>query len=206
MLQHGLLPKQQWEGKLYKRIMTLKQRPAQSIGDYLAHFATLERQLEQEIPDWVARMIIMTTVHPYLEESLRLRDRLGKTRADLEESLRSIKGVEKPPPGITVKESYRLGQGDSAPAKPTTMTAPRTRQIFIPGQTRKREQERTARAPTPATRRPLNRLQKDRSPLDPSSATNVASWDTCPGTARRNNTVAATTPAKSGKGVGLVRV
>ena len=63
--------------------MTRKQRLSQSIGDILAHFAKLERQLEDEIPERVARMKITTTVHPYLEESLRLRDRLGKTKADL---------------------------------------------------------------------------------------------------------------------------
>ena len=63
MVQNGLLPKQEREVKLFKRIMTLRQRPAQSTGDFLAHLATLERQLEHEIPDWLARMITMTSVH-----------------------------------------------------------------------------------------------------------------------------------------------
>ena len=117
MLQEGLIPKAQREGKVLRQLWNLKQLPNQSVGDLLAHMVTLERQLNEELPDWVGRWIVMMAVHEYLENDLRSKDRLGKTRSELKEALRSIKGVVKPPQGITVKETYRIGQVEQIPAK-----------------------------------------------------------------------------------------
>ena len=148
MLQNGLLPKAQREGKLFARLKALSQRPSQSVGDFLAHFTTIERQLDHEMLDWVARYFIMTGVHPYLQETLRLRDRLGKTRLELEENLRSIEGVVPPPVGISVRETYWVSQGELALAKAEVS---QTKKKFVPGRTMdSKRRERPVEATTPS--------------------------------------------------------
>ena len=147
MLQNGLLPKAQREGKLFARLKALSQRPSQSVGDFLAHFTTIERQLDHEMLDWVARYFIMTGVHPYLQETLRLRDCLGKTRLELEENLRSIEGVVPPPVGISVWETYWVSQEELDPAKAKIQT----KKKFVPRRTTdSKGKERPVETTTPS--------------------------------------------------------
>lgn len=53
-------------------------------------------------------MIILTTIYSYLELFLQLCDHLGKIKADFEEDLKSIQGIKKNFPGITIKKSCWL--------------------------------------------------------------------------------------------------
>lgn len=57
---------------------------------------------------WVARFLIVTSVYPYLKDTLHSNGRLGDTRAQLEENLRDIEGVAAPPQGVTVVDRYQL--------------------------------------------------------------------------------------------------
>lgn len=53
----------------------------------------------------MAYLFFLTGLHEYLTEALVMRDRLGKTRLELQETLRAIEGVEPAPAGITVARS-----------------------------------------------------------------------------------------------------
>ncbi|MCJ1467385.1 hypothetical protein MMC07_006009 [Pseudocyphellaria aurata] len=121
MLQDGLQPKAKREVSLYMRIAATHQLENQSLGGFFAYLALLERQLEHEVPDWLARMWIFSKVHPHLVEALKRRDRLGNTRWELEEALKSIEGDEPAPTGMTVTETETVDRGDSA-VKKTSIT------------------------------------------------------------------------------------
>ena len=131
ILQNGLLPKAQQEGKLFACLKVLSQRSTQSVRDFLAHFTTIEQQLDHEMLDWIAHYFIMTRVYLYLQETLRLRDRLGKTRLELEENLKSIKGMAPAPIEISVWETYWVSQRKLALAKAEVQT----KRKFVPGRT-----------------------------------------------------------------------
>ena len=102
MLQNKLLLKAQQESKLFVCLKILSQWPTQYVGDFLVHFITIEHQLNYKMLDWIACYFIMTGVYLYFQETLRLRDRLGKIRLKLEENVRSIEGVTLAPVGISV--------------------------------------------------------------------------------------------------------
>ena len=51
MLQNGLLPKAQHKSKFFACLKALSQRPTQSVGNFLAHFTTIERQLDHKMLD-----------------------------------------------------------------------------------------------------------------------------------------------------------
>lgn len=72
--------------------------------------------MAEKPPEWFARFIITTSIHPYLKDALKLRDRMGNTRKDLEEALWSIEGVEKAPPGLSTKKSHAAHQSDAGMA------------------------------------------------------------------------------------------
>lgn len=108
LLQTNLLPKVVREFKHYEELKTLRQRPNQSVGDFLALFESIEHQLQNEMPDWIGKLFILTGVHPHLKDALRLNGRLGETRAELEENLRDIEGVAAAPQGVTAPDTYRL--------------------------------------------------------------------------------------------------
>ena len=132
MLQNGLLPKAQQEGKLFACLKALSQRPTQSVGDFLAHFTTIKQQLDYKMLDWMTPYFIITGVHPYLQETLRLRDRLGKTRLELKDNLRSIEGMAPALIRISVRETYRVSQGELTPVKTKDL---QTKKKFVPGRT-----------------------------------------------------------------------
>lgn len=52
---------------------------------------------------------ILTGVHKYLIDAFQRANRLSTTRMELEENLCSMKFVEKPPPGITLKDVDHVG-------------------------------------------------------------------------------------------------
>lgn len=116
MLKEGPLPKAQREVKVFYKIKDLKQRNNQSVADFLAHYQTIEDQLESPFEDKVSRMLIVTGVHKYFVEALRMRE----TRLEMEENLQDIERVKKPPPGITVAEAYKVTQADSGDTKDAT--------------------------------------------------------------------------------------
>ncbi|MCJ1464299.1 hypothetical protein MMC07_002912 [Pseudocyphellaria aurata] len=93
MLQNSLQPKAQREVKLWEAVHRLSQKPNQSVGAFLAYYESLEKQMDPIPDEWFARMAIFMGVHPPLRDALRLRGRIGKTRAEIEEKLRSIEGV-----------------------------------------------------------------------------------------------------------------
>lgn len=127
MLQQNLLPRALWEFRLNRKLKELKQRDNQSVGEFIAYFNKLADQFQEKLSDSIERFFIMTGVHQYLMDALILRDRLGTTREELEEALRSIEWVEPAPPGITIKMSYKLGRGDSTFQKPTHTKSSNTR-------------------------------------------------------------------------------
>ena len=67
--------------------------------------------------NWMAHYFIITEVYSYLQETLRLKDHLGKTMLELKKNLKSIKGVALALVGISVWETYWVSQGELAPAK-----------------------------------------------------------------------------------------
>ena len=82
---------------------------------------------------------IMIGVYLYLQETLRLRDCLGKTRLELEGNFRSIKGVALAPVGISVWETYRVSQEELVLTKAKIS---QTKKKFIPGRTMDSERKK----------------------------------------------------------------
>ena len=80
----------------------------------------------------MARYFIITGVYLYFQETLRLRDRLGKTRLEFKENPKSIKGVAPALVEISVQKTYRVSQRELAPAK---AKVPRTKMKFVPKRT-----------------------------------------------------------------------
>lgn len=80
--------------KHYEELKALRQRPNQSIGDFLTLFESIELQLQNGMPDWVGKLFILTSAHPYLKDTLRLNGHLGETRAT-QNAISSFAALEK---------------------------------------------------------------------------------------------------------------
>ena len=89
----------------------------------------------------------MTGVHSYLQETLKLKDCLGKMRLKLEKNLKSIKSVAPAAMEISVWETYRVSQEVLALAKAEVF---RTKRKFVPGRTIDlKQKKRPVEATTP---------------------------------------------------------
>lgn len=83
--------------KHYEELKTLRQRPNQSVGDFLALFGSIEHQLQNEMPDWIGKLFILTGVHPHLKDGLRLNGRLGRRGRNWRKTSGTSKGWQRPP-------------------------------------------------------------------------------------------------------------
>ena len=110
ILQNRLLPKAQRESKLFACLKVLSQQPTQFVGNFFAHFTTIEHQLDYEMLNWMAWYFIMIGVYFYLQKILRLKNCLGKTKLELEKNFKLIESVTPAPVGISVWETYRVSQ------------------------------------------------------------------------------------------------
>ena len=66
-------------------------------------------------------MILLEACHNYLKQALILKNQLNTTHLELKKALRSIKGVETAPPGITVKRAFRAINIDSGLLRSSTI-------------------------------------------------------------------------------------
>lgn len=88
--------------------------------------------------DWVAQFFIITSVYSYFQDTLKLRDRLGKTKLEFEENLRYIESITQIPAEISVKKIYKVSQGELTVAKAKN---PKTKKKFVPDRTSNSKQK-----------------------------------------------------------------
>ena len=121
ILQNKLVLKEIRQVNVSNRYLAVKQRNNQSVAELISHLNSLKEQLNFEIQDKMRRMILLEACHNYLKQALILKNQLGTTRLELEEALRSIKGVKTAPPGIIVKRAFRAINIDSGPSRFSTI-------------------------------------------------------------------------------------
>lgn len=115
---------------------------------------------------------------------------MGNTRKDLEEALRSIEGVEKPPPGVLSKKAHSSHQSNTGKATEGSSkgnhNARRHGPKRVPKTHRDTAQDETA----------LVEVWKTRA-VNHYAVTTVTNLDICPITVKRRSVIQTPSPATS---------
>lgn len=125
------------------KLGNLKQRPNQSVRGLIGYLEVLESQLPEYPNEAELRHNLIRSIHPHLRDALIRHQRLGGTRAELEEAVKSLEAEEPASLGLTVATTCHPKRGRCHPDER------RSGDSTVKGAVKRRSRERRSGGPPP---------------------------------------------------------